>query len=140
MTFRFAHVALNCRDIATTEEFYRRVFGFERARRLDLGATAIVFLRLGDVRLELFAAEGTAPTVEGDGAHGAGALRHVAFQTDDVDAFVASLDDPAIITLGPLAFDAFIPGWKTVWLRDPDGVIVEVSQGYHDDPANAPSA
>jgi glyoxylase I family protein len=36
------------------------------------------------------------------------------------------------ISLGPLAFDAYIPGWRTVWITDPDGVIVEVSQGYTD--------
>ena len=31
-----------------------------------------------------------------------------------------------------MSFDAFIPGWRTVWVLDPDGVIVEVSQGYRD--------
>lgn len=137
MSFTFAHVALNCRDLAVTEAFYTRVFGFERARRIDLGDAVIVFLRLGDVRLELFTAEGPATQAEGDGPHGAGVVRHLALQTDDVDAFVARIGDAAEITLGPLAFDDFIPGWKTVWLRDPDGVIVEVSQGYVDDPALA---
>jgi glyoxylase I family protein len=37
-----------------------------------------------------------------------------------------------VITLGPISFDAFIPGWKTVWVKDPDGNIVEISQGYTD--------
>jgi len=37
------------------------------------------------------------------------------------------------VSLGPLHFDDWIPGWHSVWLRDPDGVIVEVSQGYHDE-------
>jgi glyoxylase I family protein len=137
VTFAFAHVALNCRDLDVTEAFYTRVFGFERARRIDLGDTAILFLRLGELRLELFAAEGEAVRAEGDGPHAAGGLRHLALQTEDVDAFLASLGDAAEVTLGPLAFDDFIPGWKTVWLRDPDGVIVEVSQGYADDPALA---
>jgi glyoxylase I family protein len=134
VSFSFAHVALNCRDLAATEAFYTRVFGFERARTIDLGSSAIVFLRLGAVRLELFAAEGETARGEADGPHAAGLVRHLALQTDDVDAFVAKLGDAAEITLGPLAFDDFIPGWKTVWLRDPDGVIVEVSQGYADDP------
>ena len=22
--------------------------------------------------------------------------------------------------------------WRSIWLTDPDGVVVEVSQGYHD--------
>ena len=29
-------------------------------------------------------------------------------------------------------FSDFIPGWRTVWLADPEGNIVEVSQGYTD--------
>jgi len=38
----------------------------------------------------------------------------------------------AQVTLGPLSFDDFIKGWRTVWLKDPNGNIVEVSQGYTD--------
>jgi glyoxylase I family protein len=63
-------------------------------------------------------------------------VRHLAFQTDDVDAFLAELGEQAEITLGPLSFDDFICGWRTVWLRDPDGAIVEVSQGYTDQEAD----
>jgi glyoxylase I family protein len=128
----FSHVALNCRDLAATEAFYAR-FGFERVRTIPLGESAIVFLRLGSVLLELFAAEGSVDAAVGDGPHAAGAVRHIAFQTDDVDAVLAALGSDAVVTLGPLDFDAFIPGWRTVWLRDPDGVIVEVSQGYRDE-------
>ena len=39
----------------------------------------------------------------------------------------------AKVTLGPMDFDAFIPGWRTVWVSDPDGNIVEISQGYVDE-------
>jgi len=31
-----------------------------------------------------------------------------------------------------MAFDAFIPGWKTAWVSDPDGNILEISQGFKD--------
>ena len=43
------------------------------------------------------------------------------------------IGDAVPISLGPLSFDNFIPGWRIVWLIDPDGVIVEVSQGYRDE-------
>jgi len=36
------------------------------------------------------------------------------------------------VSLGPLKFDGFIAGWHSVWFTDPDGVVVEVSQGYRD--------
>ncbi|MFE9093926.1 VOC family protein [Streptomyces sp. NPDC007264] len=131
---RFSHVGLNCRDQKTTEEFYTRWFGFTRARVVDLGDSEIVFLRRGDAYLELFpAASGPAAVAAGDGPGEPGAMRHLAFQTDSVDAFLAELGDEADITLGPLDFDDFICGWRTVWVRDPDGVIVEVSQGFEDD-------
>ncbi|MFF5015664.1 VOC family protein [Streptomyces sp. NPDC001165] len=131
---RWSHVGLNCQDQKTTEEFYTRWFGFTRARVVELGDSEIVFLRKGDAYLELFeAATGPATTAHGDGPDRAGAMRHLAFQTDSVDAFLAELGDEADITLGPLDFDDFICGWRTVWVRDPDGVIVEVSQGFTDD-------
>jgi glyoxylase I family protein len=128
----FSHVALNCRDLAATEGFYRRHFGFQRVRAIPLGEQQIVFLRAGDVLLELFQAEGDAAAGVADGPHAAGAIRHLAFQTDDVDAVLATLAGEAEVTLGPLDFGAFIPGWRTAWVRDPDGVIVEISQGYVD--------
>ncbi|WKD35659.1 VOC family protein [Streptomyces xanthophaeus] len=132
---RWSHVGLNCTDQKTTEEFYTRYFGFTRARVVDLGETQIVFLRKGDAYLELFAAGGTAPArpANDDGPQAPGRMRHLAFQTDSVDAFLAELGDAAEVTLGPLDFDDFICGWRTVWVRDPDGVVVEVSQGYEDD-------
>ncbi|MFG2496492.1 hypothetical protein ACGFSD_36360 [Streptomyces caniferus] len=49
-----------------------------------------------------------------------------------MDAFLAQVDGALPVSLGPLTFDEFIPGWKTVWITDPDGVVVEISQGYSD--------
>lgn len=43
------------------------------------------------------------------------------------------MDGAAEITAGPVDFGEFIAGWRTVWIRDPDGVVVEVSQGYRDE-------
>lgn len=134
MNLHWSHVALNCRDQRTTEEFYQKWFGFERARVVQLGATQVVFLRQGDAYLELFhvTADGINDPVA-DGPQNPGIIRHIAFQTNDLDTFLARVSDAIPISLGPLSFDAFIPGWRSVWLIDPDGVIVEVSQGYRDE-------
>jgi glyoxylase I family protein len=129
---RWSHVALNCADPALTEEFYRRWFGFRRARVVPLGDTEIVFLRSGQVYLELFGAEGAGVRGAADGPRQPGIARHLAFQTDDVDVFLAGLDGGVPVSLGPLGFDDVLPGWRSVWLLDPDGVVVEVSQGFHD--------
>lgn len=129
---RWAHVALNCLDQQATEDFYQRWFDFDRARVVSLGDSQVVFLRHGEVLLELFEATGPAAPSDGDGPATPGITRHLAFQTDDLDAFLERIGDAARITAGPMGFDSVIPGWRSVWLLDPDGVVVEVSQGYHD--------
>jgi glyoxylase I family protein len=138
MALVFSHVALNCRDPLATERFYARHFGFRRARVIPLGAEQIVFLKSGSMYLELFQAKGEppAPAFEKDGP-GYRGVRHVAFQVDDVNAKLTEMGKDAVVTLGPLDFGDFIPGWRTVWVADPDGNIVEISQGYTDQ-ANPP--
>lgn len=133
MSLVFSHVALNCRDPLATERFYTRHFGFTRARVIPIGEEQIVFLKLGPVYLELFQAkaEPSGPPLEKDGGDARG-IRHLAFQVDSVDQTLAAMGDEAVPTLGPLDFSAFIPGWRTVWISDPDGNVVEISQGYTD--------
>jgi glyoxylase I family protein len=119
--------------MAATERFYTDHFGFSRARVVDLGEDKIVFLKSGAVYLELFQASDVspAPAPEHDGPTWPG-VRHIAFQVVDVDAKLDEIGADAVVSLGPLAFDDFIPGWRTAWVRDPDGLIVEVSQGFVD--------
>ena len=133
MSLVFSHVALNCRDPLATERFYTAHFGFRRARVIPLGEEQIVFLKAGAVYLELFQAKGEPPgaPLEKDGP-GYRGVRHLAFQVSDVEAKLAEMGSAAVVTLGPLDFGAFIPGWRTAWIADPDGNIVEISQGYTD--------
>jgi len=129
----FHHMAIACKEPLIIERFYTRHFGFRRARVIPLGDTQVVFIRSDDVYLELFQAkeDQTAPPTKEDGPWYPG-WRHIAFKVDNVDAKLAEMGAEAMITLGPLSFDDFIPGWRTVWLSDPEGNIVEVSQGYVD--------
>jgi glyoxylase I family protein len=134
-TLAFHHVAISCRDLARTEAFYTKHFGFSRARAIPLGGgNEIVFLKNGSAYLELFQAEGDrpAPAVGGDGPHFPG-FRHIAFKVESVDATLAAMGGDVTVTLGPLDFDAFIPGWRTVWVADPDGNIIEISQNFTDE-------
>ncbi len=136
----FSHVALCCRDLHATEEFYTRHFGFHRARAVGSGDDEVVFLKMEycATMLELFHAKGNspAPPATGAGPEYPG-VRHLAFQVDDVDGLLADIGADARVTQSPLDFDSFIPGWRTAWIADPDGRIVEISQGYCDDPAAA---
>jgi glyoxylase I family protein len=129
----FSHMAISCKDPLAIERFYTKHFGFKRARVIPLGGDQIVFLKSGDTYLELFQAKEQAPIspADQDGPWYPG-WRHIAFQVDNVEAKLAEMGNDVKITLGPLDFDAFIPGWHTVWIADPEGNIVEISQGYVD--------
>jgi glyoxylase I family protein len=132
-TLKYSHMGLSCRDPLAIERYYSKYFGFRRARVVPLGAEQIVFIRSGDAYLELFQAKGDspAPPATGPGPEYP-AWRHIAFQVDDVDAKLAEMGADARITAGPFDFTDFIPGWRTVWVSDPEGNIVEISQGYVD--------
>jgi glyoxylase I family protein len=133
-SLKFAHIGMSCKDPIALEHFYTKHFGFTRARVVPLGAEQVVFIKSDGVTLELFQAkeESPVPPANGAGPEYPG-WRHLSFQVDDVDAKLKEMGDEAKITLGPLSFDDFIPGWRTVWMADPEGNIVEVSQGYVDE-------
>jgi glyoxylase I family protein len=134
------HMGLVCTDPSATERYYSRHFGFQRVRSVALGpGNEIVFLKSGDFYLELFKSTqvSPAPSASGPGPEYPG-WRHLAFKVDDVDAALAAMGDDARITAGPMSFDDFIPGWKSVWVADPDGNIVEISQGYRDQADQTP--
>jgi len=131
-----SQLALTCKDQKLTEDWYCRNFGFRRARVATLpDGKEIIFIKMADscFYLELFAAdeENPLPDPINDGPTYPG-FRHLAFKVNDVDKKLSEIS-PLEITLGPLDFDAFIPGWRTAWLKDPDGRIIEVSHGFQDE-------
>ena len=132
----FSHIAVTCENPAAFEAFYTKHFDMYRGRTIDLGGgNEIVFLRnkkastsRSSARKRIGQLHGLTATV-----HTMAGVRHIAFMVDDVDAKLAEMGDDAVVTLGPLEFGDFIEGWKTVWLKDPEGNIVEISQGYKDE-------
>lgn len=134
-TVAFTHIGLACRDIAATEAFYVRHFGFRRSRTIGDGATQIVFLRGegNDCRLELFVAKGEppAPPVLGTGPEFAG-FRHLAFEVDAIDEKLRQMGNEARVTRAPLDLGHVIPDCRAVWVSDPDDRIVEIIQNYTD--------
>ena len=136
----YHHVGLVCKDPIAIEQWYGKHFGFERARVVMPGSGQVVFIKSGNVYLELFQATQDAPTPApgGAGPEHPG-WRHLAFKVDSVSAKLADMGDGARVTLGPLDFSSVIPGWHTAWVADPEGNIVEISEGYVDE-ENPPSA
>jgi glyoxylase I family protein len=135
----FHHMAVVADDPLALERWYTKHFGFQRARVVELGNDQIVFIKRNDIYLEIFNATENSPCPI---PHGAGPeyanWRHLAFKVDDVDAKLAEMGDEAKITLGPVSFNDFIPGWYTAWVADPAGNIVEITQGYVDQESPPP--
>lgn len=130
----FHHISLNCKDPIAVERFYTKHFGFKRARVVVLGQEQIVFIKSGNIYLELFSAQGKRPAslnTSGEGLLYPG-FRNISFIVDNVDAQLAAMGNEAHITFGPLDFSDFIPGWRSVWLADPEGNIVQLTQGFVD--------
>jgi glyoxylase I family protein len=131
----FHHVSLNCRDPIAIEGFYTQHFGFKRARVVQLPDNRqIVFLKGPNVYFELFPSQGerpASPDMSGEGLLYPG-VRSISFMVDSVDAQLAAMGDAALITFGPLDFRDFIPGWRSVWLADPEGNVIQVTQGFVD--------
>jgi glyoxylase I family protein len=129
----FSHIGLNCGDPEITERFYKRYFGFKRSRQIDIDGRQIIFLRAGNIHLELFKADGKLPASDkSDGPSNTG-FRHIAFHVDDIYAKLDEIGLEAKVTLGPADLGGQIKGWKVVWIEDPDGRIVEISHGYQDE-------
>ena len=131
----FHHIGMTAEDPIALEKFYTRYFGFQRARVVPLGdGQQIVFVKSDNIYLEIFGTGEPRPHAapENDGYPYPG-VRHIAFKVDSVDDKLAEMGDDAHITLGPLDFDDFIPGWRAAWVSDPAGNIVEIGQGFTDD-------
>lgn len=131
----FSHMGLVCRDPIAVERFYTRHFGFSRGRVYAPGPDQVVMIKSGNLYLELFpATEDTdTPPATGAGPEYPG-WRHLAFLVDDLAEKLAEIGDEAPVTLGPLDMSGFIPGMRVAWIADPEGNIVELNEGYIDEP------
>jgi glyoxylase I family protein len=130
----FNHIAINCKDPILVERFYTKHFGFRRSRVYLPGPGQVVVIKSGPLALELFPSKGDRPSlVERDGTEYPG-VRHVAFLVGDLDAKLKAMGSDAKLSLGPLDMSQFIPGMRVAWIADPEGNIVELNQGYVDEP------
>jgi glyoxylase I family protein len=135
MSYAVHHFSFACADPIAIERWYTKHFGFTRKRVYVPGPDQVVVIGTTDgAALELFPAkeERPVPPAGEDGPWYPG-YRHLAFLVDDLDAKLAELGDEGPITLGPIDFGDFVPGMRTAWVRDPEGNIVELNQGFVDE-------
>jgi lactoylglutathione lyase len=110
------HVALDVTDMDATTAFYGELLGFEPVAELDAGGVTNVFYGHGDEKeLQFVPADEASPS----------GPNHLAVDVDDVDAFVAELDDDRV-EREPFDVDEF--GLRVAFVTDPDGYTVEIIQ------------
>jgi glyoxylase I family protein len=135
MTPQLQHLAFNCRDRLAQEEFYRRHFGFQRARVFNAGQPdEFVMLRLGDLRMELFQSDADA----GGGEQDVG-FKHMCFGVQDVEVKRAELLEAGVDIDEVIDCGDVVAGLKVCFFRDPEGNVVELMEGWGDqeDPPEA---
>jgi catechol 2,3-dioxygenase-like lactoylglutathione lyase family enzyme len=122
------HLALICADLDATIRFYVEVLGMRLMRivenRDDPTSTHIFFDIGGGNQLAFFdfPEKGPAPTVRG-----VGSMHHIALKArpDQFRAIVAGLDQRGISYSLHGSLET-----NSVYVRDPDNILVEISTGY----------
>ena len=132
MKVKLHHLNLCTTDVAAMEGFYRTVLGLESEASLAAGrvttdgyAGEVAFVTDGRTQLHL------AERDLGVGFRTKNAINplergHIAFRTDDIEAFKRHLRDKGIpfSDYGAWAMN----GWEQIFFHDPEGNVVEVHQ------------
>ena len=123
MSFSIEHVSIRCRNLETSIDYFRQMFGAEVILRRELDKSRrIVFLRIGDSMLELMEmgpASEPAEPMKHFGFH------HIGIRTDDFDTAYKNLQAKGAEFLGQ-PFEP-TPGIRLVFLKEPNGTAIELA-------------
>ncbi|MCE8009339.1 VOC family protein [Aestuariivita sp.] len=132
MTLKLHHINLVTDDVARLDRFYRDVLGLSAEtgglptidRRRDIVGD-VAFRTDGAIQMHLAQKDVHAAFKTGTAvnplSHG-----HIAYRTDDLDAFKAHLEEKGI----PYADwgNQAVSGWSQIFFYDPDGNVIEVHE------------
>jgi len=124
MAYSIEHVSIRCRDLETSVDYFRRMFRAEVMLRRELDESRrIVFLRIGDSMLELMEMGPASEPVDPREHYG---VHHIGIKVDDFDSVYRDLRAKGADFVG----DPFepTPGIHLVFLREPNGAIIELAQ------------
>lgn len=134
---RTHHAGVTVADLDRAVEFYRDAFGFELLTRFTVDgdgfSTAVdvsdatgtfAHLDADGARLELVEYDPEGSAREAGDVNRPGTT-HLGFAVDDVDAFYDDLPDDVETVSAPQTTSS---GTRIVFLRDPEGTLVEVLQ------------
>ncbi len=119
---RIDHIALLVNDIEETKAFYTKVLGME-ARRFSKGRKALVF---GNQKIHLYKKGEEEEIKQSRSITGS---MNICFVTEDsmLDVMAHLLACNAKIIDGPLRRNGALGKMMSVYIKDPDGNLVEIS-------------
>ncbi len=124
MSFSIEHVAIRCRDLEASVEYYRRMFNARVILRRNLaGSKKIAFLQIGDSMMELMGFGPGSEPVDPREHYG---VHHIGIKTDNFEATYRELKAKGAEFLG----EPFEPtsGIRLAFLREPNGAVIELAQ------------
>ena len=124
MAFSIEHVSIRCRDLETSIDFFRRMFGAEVMLRRKLDESRkIVYLRIGDSMLELMEMGTASEPVDPREHYG---VHHIGIKVDDFESTYRDLQAKGADFIGE-PFEP-TPGIRLAFLREPNGAVIELAQ------------
>jgi glyoxylase I family protein len=133
MKIKLHHVNVCSKNVPGLEEFYRDVLDLEPERSLEAGRIldkdgypgAVAFLSDGTTQFHLAEKDFGISFRTGQAVNPV-ERGHIAFRTDDIDAFKRRLKEKGI----PFSdYGAWaMKGWEQIFFYDPEGNVIEVHQ------------
>ncbi|MDY3360588.1 MAG: VOC family protein [Clostridium celatum] len=119
------HVAIIASNYEVSKNFYTKVLGFEVIREVYRKErdSYKLDLKIGDSEIELFSFPNAPERLSYPEARG---LRHLAFQVDNIDDAIASLNSNGI-ECEPIRVDEFT-GKRFTFFEDPDNLPLELCE------------
>jgi catechol 2,3-dioxygenase-like lactoylglutathione lyase family enzyme len=124
---RIDHIVLTVTDIEVTTQYYEKTFGFEREFFKGPEGQPRYALRFGQLKINLQDRATETPTKARVPTIGSGDFCLIA--SVPLDEFIAHLKTNDIpIDVGPVPRRGALGPIRSVYLRDPDGNLVEVAE------------
>ncbi len=132
MKIKLHHINLCTTNVAHMDEFYRSVLDLEPEPTLSAGRMvedgypgSVAFVTDGTIQVHLAEKDLQVAFRTGNAINPL-ERGHIAFRTDDIDAFKRRLEEKGIpfSNYGTWAME----GWEQIFFHDPDGNIIEVHQ------------
>jgi lactoylglutathione lyase len=136
---RLQHSGLIVSDLDRSRRFYAVALGLEEVRRPPNFTFAGAWFRFGDDEIHLLSeadTTGRAGVQEPGPSAAYGLVSHIALEVDDLGAACARLEENGVsLTGGPMPRG---DGVMQVFVRDPDGYVVELFETTGEDQSDAP--